>query len=73
MKNKKAKKENIYNRTSRKYNGEVKSTDTNTEKEIKNIKWSEKKTQKGEVRSEWKGTWVVYKKENYQKTEKEKE
>ena len=37
MKNKKAQKEKIYNRRSRKYNGKVKSIDTNTEKyEIKN-------------------------------------
>ena len=76
MKNKKAQKEKIYNRRSRKYNGKVKSIDTNTEREIWNSEWQEKeKTQKGELRTkEWKGTWVVYKKEeNWQKTEKEKE
>ena len=40
--------------------------------EIKNDR--KKKKQKGELRTEWKGTWVVYKKEeNWQKTEKEKE
>ena len=34
MKNKKAQKEKIYNRRSRKYNGKVKSIDANTKKEI---------------------------------------